>query len=72
MDTRRARLACWNMRFAGLFAAGPVAGLLLLAVTFGMSLGMQRMALGMVVFTAALFGLLVKGEYDRLPRAPRR
>ncbi len=72
MDMRRARLACWNMRFAGLFAAGPAVGLGLLAATFGMSLGMQRMALGMVVFTAALFGLLVKGEYDRLSRSPHR
>ena len=72
MDTRRARLACWNMRYAGLFVAGPIAGLVLLAVIFGMSLGMQRMALGMVVFTAALFGILVKGEYDRLSRPPRR
>ena len=72
MDMRRARRACWNLRYAGLFLAGPVAGLALLALIFGMSAGMARMALGMVVFTAALFGILLKGEYDRLSRLPRR
>lgn len=72
MDTtRRARLACWNLRWAGLFLAGPAAGLVPLALIFGMSTGMARMALGMVVFTAALFGILFKGEYDRLGRLPR-
>ena len=68
IDLRLARRACWNLRFAGLFAAGPVAGLFLLAATFGMTTGMRRMALVMVLFTLLLFGLLVKGEYDRLAR----
>ena len=72
MDTRRARCACWNLRLAALFMAGPIAGLVLLAVTFGMSVGMQRMALGMVVFSLALYGILIKGEYDRLLRQPRQ
>ena len=71
MDKRRARLACWNLRWAGLFLAGPAAGLLPLTLIFGMSAGMARMTLGMVLFTAALFGVLFKGEYDRLRRLPR-
>ena len=72
MDTRRARRACWNLRWAGLFLAGPVAGFVPLALIFGMSAGMVRVAMGMVVFTAALFGILIKGEYDRLSHLPRR
>ena len=72
MDVRRARLACWNLRYAGLFLAGPVGGLLLLPLVFGITIGMVRIALGMVVFTVALFGILIKGEYDRLSRLPRR
>ena len=72
MNARRLRSACWNLRFAGLFMAGPIAGLVLLAITFGMSIGMQRMAFGMVAFSLALYGILIKGEYDRLSRRPRR
>ena len=72
MDLARLRLACWNLRLAGLFAAGPVVGLVPLAFIFGLSVGMQRAALGMVVLTAALFGILVKGEYVRLSRLRRR
>ena len=68
MDARRARLACWNLRIAGLFMVGPVAGLVLLAIIFGLSVGMQRLALGMMVFSLLLFGILIKGEYDRLAR----
>ena len=66
MDLARLRLACWNLRFAGLFAVGPVVGLVPLALIFGFSVGMQRAAVGMVVFTAALFGILVRSEYRRL------
>ncbi len=62
------RLACWNLRGAGLFLAGPIAGLALLALTFGMNAGMQRIAFGMVVFSLALFGILIKGEYNLLSR----
>lgn len=68
MDTRRARLACWNLRLAGLFMAGPVAGLVLVALIFGMTFGMRLLAVGMAVFTAILFGILIKAEYDRLAR----
>ena len=68
MDIRRTRLACWNLRYAGLFAAGPIAGLVPLALIFGMTPSMQRMALCMVMFSLALFSILFKGEYDRLAR----
>lgn len=72
MDRRRALAACWNLRFAGLFAAGPIAGLVPLAAIFGMTVGMRLMAIGMVLFSLALFGILMKGEYDRLSRLARR
>jgi positive regulator of sigma E activity len=65
---RRIRLACWNVRSASLFMIGPIAGLLLLALTFGVLAGMQRIAFGMVAFSLALFGILIKGEYNRLSR----
>lgn len=71
MDTRRAMQACWNLRHAALFAAGPIAGLVLLALTFGMTIAMQRLALGMAAFSLILFGILIKGEYDRLAHRPR-
>ena len=72
MDTRRARRACWNLRYTGLFAAGPVGGLVPLALIFGMTGSMQRMALAMAIFSLALFAILFKGEYDRLTRLARR
>ncbi len=68
MDLPRLRLACWNLRLAGLFAGGPVVGLVPLALIFGLSGGMRLAALAMVAFTAALIAILVKGEYDRLAR----
>jgi hypothetical protein len=71
MDMRLALQACWNLRLAALFAAGPIAGLVLLALTFGMTIAMQRMAIGMAAFSLVLFGILIKGEYDRLARRPR-
>ena len=72
MDMRRARRACWNLRYAGLFAAGPVGGLVPLALIFGMTSSMLRMAFAMALFSLALFAILFKGEYDRLSRQPRR
>ena len=72
MNARRLLLACWNLRLASLFMGGPIAGLVLLALIFGMSVAMRTMALGMIVFSLALFAILIKGEYDRLTRLPRR
>ncbi len=68
MDLPRLRLACWNLRLAWLFAAGPVVGLVPLALIFGLSVGMRLAVLAMVAFTAALIAILIKGEYDRLSR----
>ena len=72
MNAQRLLLACWNLRLASLFMGGPIAGLVLLALIFGMSGTMRTMALGMIVFSLALFAILIKGEYDRLTRLPRR
>lgn len=66
MDMRRALRACWNMRLAGLFAAGPSVGLALQSLIFGLPGGMWRTALCMVGLSLFLFGVLIKGEYHRL------
>jgi hypothetical protein len=72
MDLPRLRRACWNLRLAWLFAAGPIVGLAPLALIFGLSVGMRLAALCMVAFTAALIAVLVRGEYDRLSRVRGR
>ena len=55
----------------GLFVVGPVAGILLVGLTFGLPSGLQRLAAAMFVFSLALLGLLVRGEYVRLSRRSR-
>ena len=72
MDTRRVLRACWNLRLASLFVAGPLAGLAVQSLIFGMTTGMQRVALGMAAFSLVLFAILIKGEYARLSRLPHR
>lgn len=59
------------MRLLGLFVVGPVAGILLVGLTFGLTSSLQRLAAAMFVFSVALLGLLVRSEYVRLSRHSR-
>ncbi len=70
--SRRIGLALWNMRLLGLFLVGPLAGIVIAGLTFGLPPALRWTALAMVLFCLALFGLLVRGEYGRISRAARR
>jgi hypothetical protein len=61
-----------NQRLAALCLAGPALGVLLVDAIFGLPRALLLMALGMVGFTAILFGILLQGEYRAVRRAPRR
>lgn len=70
MTARGATLrALWNLRALGLFLVGPVAGLGLVAATFGLPPALLALAGGFLLFSLSLFGLLVRGERRRLCRA---
>ena len=63
--------AAWNLRVLALFLLGPVVGVVLVSVVFGMPEGLIRIAAVVFLFSLATFGILVRGEWRRL-MAPRR
>ena len=63
--------AVWNLRALALFLLGPVVGVILGAVVFGMPEALVRVAAGMFLFSLAMLAILVRGERRRLMR-PRR
>jgi len=65
--------ALWNMRLAALIICAPVVGLCLLELFYGLPGKLWLLAGGFFVFSLALWGILVRGETQRLRRtAPRR
>ena len=73
MPSRRETVqrALWNLRALGLFLLGPVVGVWLGALVFGMPETLIRVAGAMFLFSLAMLGLLVRGEARRLSRPPR-
>ena len=64
--------AAWNLRVLALFLLGPVVGVILGSTVFGMPEGLIRIAAVVFLFSLAMFGVLVRGEWRRLvsPRRP--
>ena len=65
----RPRLALqvlWNLRALSLFLIGPVIGVVLSAVIFGMPRALQVAACVMFLFSLGIYALLVRGEWRRL------
>lgn len=63
--------ALWNMRWPALYLCGPVVGLLLIDLLFGLPGRLWLLAAGFFLFSLLLFGILIRGETRRLRAAPR-
>ena len=66
----RALQVIWNLRLLGLFLIGPVVGILLGGVIFGLPDDLRWAAAGGLLISLSLFGMLAKGEWRRLSRNP--
>lgn len=60
--------ALWNMRWPAVYLCGPVAGLLLIDLFFGLPGKLWLLAAGFFIFSLMLFGILLRGETQRLRR----
>lgn len=67
---RRVRRVLWNLRGLALFLIGPVAGILLADAIFGLPRNLLIAAAVMFGFSLLTFGLLIRGEWRRLPHGP--
>ena len=65
---RRALLVIWNLRVLGLFLVGPIVGVVLGGVIFGMPEDQRWAAAAAFAISLSLFGILAKGEWRRLSR----
>ena len=65
-NRRRARAVLWNLRFMGLLAIGPAAGVGLGAAIFGLPPDLQFAAGVMFLFGLGLCAILAKAEWRRL------
>lgn len=65
--------ALWNLVWPALFICGPLVGLVMLDVFFGLPGQLWFVGGGFFVFSLFLFGILLRGEIRRLRRdADRR
>ncbi|WP_162622872.1 hypothetical protein [Salinisphaera orenii] len=62
------RQALWNMRLPAVFILGPLVGLFMVSLIFGLSGQLWLLGLGFFAFSCVLFGILVNGEIKRLRR----
>ncbi len=69
---RRVLQAAWNLRGLGLFLAGPIVGVLLVGLTFGLPVPLRVAAGALLLFDLAIGAALVKGEAARLSGRPQR
>ncbi|WP_428394526.1 hypothetical protein [Lichenicoccus sp.] len=67
----RALRVLWNLRLLGLFLIGPVVGVLLGGVIFGLPDDLRWAAVIAFLVSLSLFGMLAKGEWRRLSRSGR-
>lgn len=65
----RALQALWNLRVLGLFLVGPVLGVVLVDVIFGLPRDVRLAATAMFLVSLSMLGLLVRTEWRRLARA---
>lgn len=69
--SRPALQALWNMRLPALIICGPLLGLVMLDLFFGLPNKLWLLAAGFFIFSLVLFGILVRGEIHRLRRTTR-
>ncbi len=69
-NRRRARAVLWNLRFMGLLAIGPAAGVGLGALIFGLPADLQFAAGIMFLFGLGLCAILAKAEWRKLGEPP--
>lgn len=58
--------ALWNLRWPALYLCGPVLGVLLVNLWFGLPGKLWPMAGGFLIFSLVLFGILIRGETRRV------
>lgn len=63
--------AAWNMRLPAVFICGPVLGLIMIEITFGLPDRLWLPAAGFLALSLVLFGVLVRGEIKRIRRSGR-
>lgn len=61
--------ALWNMRWPAVYICGPVLGLVMVNLFFGLPGHLWFVAAGFFGFSVVLFGILVHGEVQRLRRS---
>lgn len=69
---RRAMRVVWNLRVLGLFLIGPVVGVVLGGLIFGLPSDLRWAAVVAFAISLFLFGILAKGEWRRLSREAAR
>lgn len=65
-------LALWNLRWPAVYLCGPVVGVLLVHLWFGLPGGLWLLAGVFFLFSLLLFGILLRGETRRLRAAAMR
>lgn len=60
--------ALWHMRWPAVFVCGPVAGLLMVNLFFGLPGHLWFLGAGFFTFSVILLFVLVRGEVSRLRR----
>lgn len=63
--------ALWNMRWPAAILCGPMLGVLLVALWFGLPDRLWPLAGGFFLFSLVLFGILVRGEIQRVRSVTR-
>lgn len=58
--------ALWNLRWPAAYLCGPVIGVLLVNLLFGLPSRLWLLAGGFFIFSLLLFGILLRGEIRRL------
>lgn len=64
--------ALWNLRWPALYLCGPLVGVVLVDVFFGLPGRLWLLAGGFFMFSLLLFGILMRGETRRLRAATAR
>jgi hypothetical protein len=67
-DRRLWLVALWHMRWPAVYICGPVVGLVLVNLFFGLPDHLWFLAAGFFGFSAILYAILVRGEIRRLRR----
>lgn len=64
--------ALWNLRWPAVYLCGPLVGVLMIDLFFGLPGRLWLLAGGFFMFSLLLFGILMRGETRRLRAATAR